>query len=153
MTGAQWSPDGTQLVLGRLNHGTTQPPLGQAFFVVGASGGELRQLTPWEANAGGHMDWSSTSNLIAFRAVASEEAGIGNFFTIKPDGSGLTQVTHFDGTVISKKVSFSPDGQTLVFAKHEPGADGLFTVGVDGKHLRQLEGTPVAASAPDWTAT
>ena len=44
--------------------------------------------------------------MIVFRAVEDDEAGKGNFYTIHPDGTGLTQVTQFTDTVISHKVAF-----------------------------------------------
>ena len=115
--GVAWSPDGKRLVFARSNAGATKPDGGRALFIMDADGSHQRQLTPWAADAGGTPDWSSKADLITFRAVADEESGIGNFFTIHPDGTSLTQVTHFTDTVISHKVAFSPDGKWIVFAK------------------------------------
>jgi len=114
-------------------------------------GSGLRQLTPWVLGAGGQADWSAASNLIAFRAVNDEELGIGNFYTIRPDGTSVTQVTHFTGITISYKVSFSRDGQRFIFARHtgvEPSA--LFTIGIDGTNLQRVGNSPESDTAPDW---
>ena len=99
----------------------------------------------------GVPDWSPVTNPIAFRA-AVQQSGIGNFFTIRPDGSGLTQVTHLKNTVISHQVGFSPDGHWLVFSIASPdGQNGLTAVAVDGSDLHGLtKATSLAESGPDW---
>ena len=149
--GPHWSPDGKQLAFNRSNAGPTQPTGGRALFIVNVDGSGLRQLTPWALGAGGQADWSAASNLIAFRAVNDEELGIGNFYTIHPDGTSVAQVTHFTGITISYKVSFSPDGKRFIFARHtgvEPSA--LFTIGIDGKNLQRVGNSPESDTAPDW---
>jgi Tol biopolymer transport system component len=149
--GVAWSPDGKRLVFARSNAGATKPDGGRALFIVDVDGRHQRQLTPWTVDAGGTPDWSSRTNLIAFRAVADEESGIGNFFTIHPDGTSLTQVTHFTDTVISHKVGFSPDGHWIVFAKETTsGNNDVFIAKVDGTDMRAETNTPLADSAPDW---
>jgi Tol biopolymer transport system component len=147
----QWSPEGKQLVFSRSNAGPTQPTGGRALFIVNVDGSGLRQLTPWALGAGGQADWSPASNLIAFRAVNDEELGIGNFYTIHPDGSSVTQVTQFTGITISYKVSFSPDGQRIIFARHDGvGPSALFTIGIDGTNLQRVGNSPESDTGPDW---
>jgi TolB protein len=149
--GVAWSPDGKRLVFARSNAGATKPDGGRALFIMDADGSHQRQLTPWTVGAGGTPAWSSKTNLIAFRAVADEEAGIGNFFTIHPDGTSLTQVTHFTDTVISHKVAFSADGKWIVFAKEtSPGNNDIFIAKIDGTDMGAVTNTPLADSAPDW---
>jgi len=149
--GVAWSPDGKRLVFARSNAGATKPDGGRALFIMDVDGGHQRQLTPWTVGAGGTPAWSSKTNLIAFRAVADDEAGIGNFYTIHPDGTSLTQVTDFTDTVISHKVGFSRDGQWIVFAKETAsGNNDVFIAKVDGTDMRAVTNTPLADSAPDW---
>jgi len=81
-------------VYARSNASASKPAGGRALFIIDLDGSHERQLTPWSAGADGTPDWSST-NLIVFRAVADEESGNGNFFTVHPDGTALTQITHF----------------------------------------------------------
>lgn len=149
--GVAWSPDGKHLVYARSNAGTTAPVGGRALFVIDVDGSHRRQLTPWSLGAGGTPDWSAATNLIVFRAVDNEEAGKGNFYTIHPDGTGLTQVTHFTDTVISHKVGFSPDGKWIVFAKDGMGgANDVFIAHTDGSDMSSVTNTSQADSAPDW---
>jgi len=148
--GVAWSPDGKRLVYARSNASASKPAGGRALFTVDIDGSHERQLTPWSVGADGTPDWSST-NLIAFRAVADEESGIGNFFTVHPDGTALTQITHFTDTVISHKVGFSPDGQWIVFAKAATsGSNDVFIAKADGSDLRPVTNTPLADSSADW---
>ena len=73
---------------------------------------------------------------------------MGNFFTIKPDGTSLTQVTHFVGTTISHKVGFSPDGKQIVFAKAAAnGKNGIFTATLRGTALQRVTNNLQAADA------
>lgn len=149
--GVAWSPDGKQLVYAHSNAGDSVPVGGRALFIIDVDGTHRRQLTPWSLGAGGTPDWSPATNKIAFRAVTDEEAGKGNFFTISPDGTQLTQVSHFTNTVISHKVSFAPDGKHLVFASEtDTSKNDLFIMGADGADLRRITSTPEPDSAPDW---
>ena len=147
----QWSPDGKQLVFALSN--AAKPAGGRALFVIGADGTRQRRLTPWTLGANGTPDWSRTG-LIVFRAVQDEESGIGNFFTIHPDGTGLTQVTHFTAAVISHKVGFSPDGRWIVFGERTEGAaNDLFVSKIDGTAIQPVTHTALEEGAPDWTAS
>lgn len=151
--GVAWSPDGTKLVYARFNSGAADPPNGLALFIIDVDGSNQRQLTPWDLGAGGTPDWSPATDLIVFRAVVNEESGVGNFFTIHPDGTALTQITDFTSTVISHKVGFSPDGLWIVFAKRGTnGAIDVFIAKADGSSVRPVTNTAQADSSPDWSS-
>jgi Tol biopolymer transport system component len=148
--GVAWSPDGTQLVYGRFNSAVSDTPDCRALFVMMADGRDNHQLTPCDLGAGGTPGWSG-AGLIVFRAVVDDESGIGNFYTVRADGSALTQVSHFDGTVISHKVGFSPDGSHIVFARASAsGANDVFTAALDGSDTHAVTDSPLADSSPDW---
>ena len=148
--GVAWSPDGTRLVFSLIMSASGTPANGLALFVINVDGSGLRRLTPWKLGAGGPPDWSS-HDLIAFRAVDDEESGIGNIFTIRPDGTHLTQVTHFADAVVSHKVSFSPDGRWIAFARSDTGGtNDIYIASIDGKHVYPVTQTPETESSPDW---
>ena len=143
--GVSWSPDGKRLVYARTDARR------RALFIIDTNGKHGRRLTPWSLGANGTPDWSPLTNLIVFRAVVNDESGVGNFFTIRPDGTALKQVTHFSDTVISHKVGFSPDGHRIVFAKAAAnGHNDVFTAKLNGSDMQRVTHTPQADTSPDW---
>jgi Tol biopolymer transport system component len=153
--GVQWSPDDKQLVFGRSNGPDTASKSGRGVFIINTDGAKQRRLAPPSLGANGTPDWSPRSNLIVFRAVADEELGVGNFFTIHPDGKGLTQITHFADEVISHKVGFSPNGKWIVFGKIGVGGvhNDLFIARADGRGVRPVTNTQEEEGSPDWSPT
>ena len=148
LDGAQWSPDGKKLVYSVFNDTPGAVVTGGALFITGDDGTNTRRLTAWKLNAGGVPDWSRATNLIAFRAVSDIEPGFGNVYTIKPDGTGVRQITHFRQTALSSKVSISADGKWLLFAKGDRKA--LFIERLDGTSLHAVGTSKFYDSAPDW---
>ncbi|MEO5661888.1 MAG: hypothetical protein ABIR39_01275 [Nocardioides sp.] len=150
--GVAWSPDGNRLVFTLLLTAAGKPAGGLALFIINADGTGLHRLTPWSLRAGGTPDWSTRSDTIVFRAVEDEETGIGNFFSMHPDGSGLTQLTHFEDTVISHKVKFSPDGRWIVFARTGvEGENDVYLAAADGTHVHPVTSTPEVDGGADWS--
>jgi Tol biopolymer transport system component len=148
LDGVQWSPDGKDLVYSAFNDTPGAGLYGGALFTIRADGTNNHRLTAWRLNAGGVPDWSSVTNVIAFRAVTDIEPGFGNIYTIRPDGQGLKQVTRFSETAVSSKVSVSVDGSWLLFAKGEQKA--IFIERIDGSSLRAVGTSKYYDSAPDW---
>ena len=139
-----WSPDGKELVFAIANSPLGDPANGHALFVVNTDGSELRQLTPWNLNAGGRLDWSPDGKLILFRAPAKTDRG--NLYTIASDGTRLRQLTHYPPpTPVVSIGSFSPDGKFVTFAK----SANVWVMRVDGTGGRQITRN-VSAWSPDW---
>jgi TolB protein len=148
VSGLGWSPDGARLIYTFANDSE------RALFLVNADGTGARRLTDWKLGANGTADWSSTGDLIVFRAVQDEESGIGNLYTIHPDGEGLTQITHLHNKVISHIVSFSPDGHWITST--DGPADGgtdTFIARSDGSQYQVIAHTTTTKSTgPQWAA-
>ena len=152
VSGIAWSPDGTQLLYGVFNSATAKPSGGRAFFLVKTDGSDNHQLTKWEMAADGTPGWSAATNLIVFRVAPDEHSGVGNFFTMRPDGTELTQVTKFAGTVVSHKVGFSPDGKWIVFgAASKDGVSRVNLASIDGTRTVTLVPDGQASSGADWS--
>jgi Tol biopolymer transport system component len=144
-----WSPDGARIAFMRWNS-TASPPNGKAIFVVDADGSGLRRVTPWELDAGDHPDWSPDGRRILFRSPSSKIFG-SNIYTIRPDGTGLTQLTRFGGNVEVLSSSYSSDGKWIVFSRSgRGGLPDLFVMRTDGTGIRQLTRTARWDSTPDW---
>ncbi len=144
-----WSPDGRRIAFQREN--STAAPRGRrAIFVVNADGSGLRRVTPWKLDAGDHPDWSPDGRRILFRSPSHDLFG-SNIYAIRPDGTGLAQLTHFGQTVEVLSSSYSPDGKWIVFSRTGKGRlPDLFVMRSDGSGIRQLTRTAQWDSAPDW---
>lgn len=147
ITGIAWSPDGSRFVYSLADEAENS-----ALWVVNGDGSGNRQLTPITLGAGGTPDWNAAAGLILFRAVASEDNGVGNLFTIRPDGSGLRQVTRFTGQGISHNVSFSPDGTWVTSSTGlGDGPADIFVEKLDGSQFRFVLHTPEPETGPHWS--
>lgn len=144
------SPDGKHVVFERHNSGLSKPAGSKAIFIVGLDGSGLRRLTPWAENAGDNPDWSPDGKWILFHTHADDGSGIqGQYFLMRPDGTGRRQISHFPNGTFVGSASFSPDGRSIVFAKGQENVD-VFTMRVDSSHLRRVTRSKLWESAPDW---
>lgn len=146
-----WSPDGRQIAFTRENK-TARPLDGTAVFVSNADGSNAQRVTPWNM-AGQEPSWSPDGTLINFRSEPNGEDFIGDIYSVKPDGSDLTQLTKAKGKQVLS-MSFSPDSEWIVFAME--GVDhlpDLFAMRRDGSDITPLTRTSAWESAPDWGPT
>ena len=152
-----YSPDGAKLEFVRFD---ADGPVG--LFVVNANGTGLRRITPPGMLLDGDRfgDWSPRGNTIVF--AARVDATVRNtLWTVHTDGTGLHQIpvgaTPACGGSIADPASrgcfdatYSPDGKKIAFIVNDRATTGesLYTVNVDGSHLRLV--TLGGAEAPDW---
>src|SRR5262249_25617500 len=132
-------------------------------YAVRTDGSDLHRVTPpgtlVNAEHGGR--WSPDGRTILFDARPDASSRF-TLWTIRPNGDDLTRLpTPLNcGAPSADPTSFgcfapawSPDGRRIVFGTNDAatGARDLYTVGVDGSHLRQVTslGT-LAADVPDW---
>jgi Tol biopolymer transport system component len=145
----QFSPDGTRLVFTRVD----VQRKADAVFVVDVDGSGLRQLTPWALNAAGDPEWSPDGKWIIL--VTHPRDGSENVARVRPNGSGLTNLTKQDaGGYHYLSSSFSPNGKLIVSAR-TPGAGknghaDLVVMKADGTGIRLVTKTPLWESSVDW---
>ena len=86
-------------------------------------------------------DWSPDGKLIVLTTNAdyvrpNESA---NLVTIRPDGTGMTNLTRFTGrTQNAFAGSFSPDGKQIVFRIESGDSYSLAVIDRDGSNLRRI---------------
>jgi TolB protein len=133
-----WSPTGTQLAFTSDRTGRPQ------IYVVGADG-----LNPRMISRGSHCDratWSPAPfNELAFVC----RSGRGFDINIYDFASGETrQITFGEGT--NESPSYAPNGRHLAFVSTRSGNSHIYTIGRDGRGLRQVTRTG-NNYMPDWS--
>ena len=136
-TDPNFSPDGKWISFVRIKAQHTK----QALFMVRRNGTGLRQVTPYSWEVAIKHDWSPDGRLIVLTTNAdfvrpNESA---NIVTIRPDGSGKTELTRFTGGKENAFAgSFSPDGTQIVFRLEEGDSYSLAVMDLDGGNIRRL---------------
>lgn len=129
------SPDGT-----KISFHPGEGPLA----VSNLDGTGFKQLSP-DWTVGIKSDWAPDGSRIVFwnNRIPSEDEAT-NLYTVKPDGSDLTQITHFTtpGNWVSGP-SYSADGQWIVFKleRHDVQLHAFYRVRPDGSELKQISAT------------
>jgi Tol biopolymer transport system component len=148
-----FSPDGTRILFASDRAGMNE------LFLMPAAGGEAVQITHQTA-AGFRPVWASDGSHILYRASkpASDEDGApGEFFRIRPDGTGAGTVS--GGSRREFNPAYSPDGTKLAFDAHEDGVTwesgrewDVWVMNGDGSGRRNLTaGNKVNDWGPSWS--
>ena len=154
-----WSPDGKQIAFEVQKLSSTGESLNQrALFIVNSDGSGLLQLTPWDLDAGDRPDWSPDGTLILFRVISAAHKLHGNLYTIRPDGSGLKQLTNYSAPKAVLSGSFSPDGNWITFSRFSGTSayPAIFVMRADGSNVQQVTRTNRSTHRqpidfqPDW---
>jgi Tol biopolymer transport system component len=150
----QMSPDGRLISFERFNSPLSRPRLRRAIFVMNADGSAVHRVTPWELEAGDGPEWAPDGSRILFRSKVDVDDERSQYYTVRPDGTGLTQMSHFPFTkrrLLS--ASFSPDGGQIVFAKADrKGLGDVWIMNADGSNPHPVLQAKPWDSAPDWGA-
>ena len=143
------SPDGRQIAFRR--------QLGEhksAIFVVSAKGGPARRVVAPAGGVADKIDWSPDGSRIV---LSAPEFGAGkqpssNVFTIRPDGSGLRQLTHSRGGNVNNGAdSWSPDGKRIAFVSNRGGgAYEIWVMNADGTHATAVTHTAAGGHLAAW---
>jgi Tol biopolymer transport system component len=138
-----WSPDGRRIVFSSLRDNKTKY---FNIFTMDTNGGDVRQLTFTEFDAQ-RPNWSPDGSQIAYHGVPGA-GGSFNVFTIRFDGSHLTQLT-FEPD--AGHPAWSPDGRQIAYGNGHTGDGEIWTMLADGSQQRQLTVRPLMRDFdPDW---
>ena len=145
--GVSWSPDGSQIAVGRYGAGQVN------VWVVSAKTGAMRRITDCQptstCGAAGfvfafQMEWSPDGRTIFFIRDSDHQGSIADaLFTVRPDGSDLTELKVPDPGI----AYWSPDGRELAVN----AANGVYIVDAAGtvRELTKLRGAGGIAWSPD----
>ncbi len=166
----RWSPDGMQIVFTVMSYPT--PPtdeniLSSSIAVVRADGSEAdapRILTD-PALFGSYPDWSPDGRRIVFNTYPlgsfQDTTKATNLYAIRPDGTGLTHVTHFgENDTRATQPTWTPDGKQIIFMyiarnpSHPWGERHIGLIDSDGSNLTLIP-APADAGVPGdvWYGT
>ena len=141
-----YSPDGSRLLLTRTDPSRDEQA-NQALFITPISGGRPQRITPW-GFADDLASWSPDGRTIVF-------GHNGALDRVSPTGQGLSRIrlTMPDGSsaLNAFDVSFSPDGQRIVFSLGSP-TPGIYTSRLDGSDVEQLTTSPTEDHHASWGA-
>jgi Tol biopolymer transport system component len=99
-----WSPDGTTLAFAGTLGGSNG-----ILWLVPASGGTAVPLTTGASRDNSPV-WAPDGTVLYF---TSDRGGVFDVWSVKPDGSNATQITH--GTDLLGGIAVSPDGLTIAY--------------------------------------
>jgi TolB protein len=145
-----FAPDGKHIVY------RTAGPEGQGLRIMSLAD---RSITKLSSEWDNFPLWSPRGDKIAF--VRRNSAGDFQIFTIHPDGSGLTQLSHTHGN--DAHLAWSPDGTHLLFATSRMGFKDealyteapqpygeIFAMRADGTDVQQLTDDQWEEGGPAW---
>jgi len=139
----QFSPDGTRVTFTRYGRSGRS-----AIFTSNVDGSDVLRLTDWDLGAAAGS-YRPDGTLLAFNSYSESSLGhSGNIYTVRTDGTELTQLTHNHdgGTTNAFGPSWSPDGTQIGFAQ----AGDVFVMRPDGTGVTAVTSGPLTDHNTDW---
>ncbi len=131
------SPDGKYIAFVSDRGGTPQ------IYVMRSDGREVRRVS-FEGNYNTSPCWSPAGDRIVF----SGRKGKNQIFIVKPDGSGLTQLTD---TGNNEDPSFSPDGRYITFSSDRDRTKSIYIMRANGESQQRITPKDLRAFGPRWS--
>lgn len=133
-----WSPDGSRMAY--VSDSAGNPHI----YVLDLLTKNTKRIT-FSGKYNSSPAWSPDGKLIAF---ARSDSGKFNIWTVRPDGTGLSQLT-FEGD--NRNPSWSPDGRYIVYSSTVRGAPSLRIMRSDGAEVMKLNTGIGGEKAPAWS--
>jgi Tol biopolymer transport system component len=143
------SPDGEKFSYLAFNG----EPFGSALYTAKIDGTDPFQVLDFSFDVAVKQDWAPDGEHLVVSVFADEQIpGVSpNIATVRPDGSKLRLITHYQGGEVFANVgSYSPDGRWIVFRLTDHGRFGLYKIRPDGSHLRAI--LPLSSFKPRFIA-
>jgi TolB protein len=141
-----WSPDGTRIVFAsRFDSDHNR------LLIIGAGGGTAVPLTtPPVSRSDAGPDWSPDGSLIAFGRLSFVIGEATDIFVVRPDGSGLKNLTNAPGHDFAP--AWSSDGSVLAFTSTRDGNAEVYWMYPDGSGQTNLTNLAAFDDGPSWQA-
>lgn len=136
-----WSPSGDQICFVGLSNGASD------IYLYDLRQRKLTRLTNDRYDER-DPSWAPTGKLIAFASDREELGGEYALFTMKPDGSEMTQVS-FRSDLISSP-TWSEDGQLLAFVSDPDGIANIYLLDIQEHQYTQLTNVTTGITTIHW---
>lgn len=145
---AVWSPNGRMLAVTILND-RKKPVNASAIYVISADGKVFRRLTPRNLDAG-NPDWAPNGRRIVFNTFYEGQSE-SELYTIRPDATGMHRIRKEKKNNYAFDPVWSPDGGRIAFVHtSRETLPHIWSIGADGKKLRQETHGSLVDLEPDW---
>ena len=144
------SPDGGTVSFVRVKEGEVL----QGLFTVDVNGGHPRMIVPYSYEVPFKNDWAPDGNHIFFTIYGDSPGGLSpNVATIRPDGTGMHILTHFNRAGVGALAgSYSPDGRWIAYRieNENSGTVKLMKMHPNGSGSTLIASLPASPRGIDW---
>ena len=125
----------------------------QDIWIMDADGTDVTRLTD---ETGFDIDPSFSPDGTQIVFVSDRSGGtVFDLFVMDADGTNVRQLTDAASAEFQSAAAFdpawSPDGKRIAFSANFSGYWDIWTIGVDGRHLRNLTRSEATDSSPAWS--
>jgi TolB protein len=148
-TDPAFSPDGRRISFVRVR--AESRGMG-ALIIMDRDGANQQRLTSWQLDPGVNHAWNPDGSLIMVSSNSNPEPReSSNLFVIRPDGTGLRALTHFEGGSSNALAgSWFPDGR-IALKTDEGGDFQIYVMEGDGTDRRRITTNLTEPSGIVWS--